>query len=368
MHTSTSDSLPPAGNTGGNQTLNQKQQGHGVKLDYLRGTFPRPRLDSLLTLLEPIFGKGHRAALGVSGYTSRIDLPTPGLFLAWSDDRPEALLNVPGKALDLLGASGCWDLLQFLRVVEFRPTRLDVAFDDFDGLIPMPEVHAAGQAGNFLGFRKYRTNREFSGGVLSGDTAYFGSRGENGAGRFVRFYNKTMETGGESSGLHHDHTRFEVEFSGELARELWVDLTAAADVENLTRVIAHALGGAITFADRQGQRNGNTSRFERAGWWVKVVEILGAVKYRVQRQKPVIQQQIEWFKKQVSGTAAKIRAAVQNQYGLGRQFLNAILDDVAIDLAALAGPENQVPKWMVERELEAAGREPFRAARRLSLG
>ena len=360
---------PPAGNTGGNQTQTQKQTGYGVKLDYLRGILPRPLVDPLLTLFEPIYGKGQRADRGVSGYTSRVDLPTPGMFIAWSDDRSEALLNVPGKALDHLGASGVLDLLHVLRDLEFRPSRLDVAFDDFEGLIPLADVHAAGQAGNMLGFRKYRAQREFTGGQLTGDTAYFGSRGENGSGKFVRFYDKTMQTAGESAGVEHHHTRYEVEFTGEIARDLFADLTAAADLDTLTGCMAQALGGAITFADRQGQRNGNTARFERFPWWVKLLDILGAVKYRVERHKTTIEDQFHWLKKQVAGVAAKVRAVVNLQCGRGRQLWEALLDNAerSIDLAALGKLETRLPMWLVERELEDARREPFRAAGRPSL-
>lgn len=354
--------VPPAGNTGGNQT------GHGLKVDGIRGTFPRPKLDCLVSLLEGIYGKGTKADRGISGYSQRIDFPTPGLLVAWSEDRPEAFVNVPGRAFDALDAGAVLDLLHFLGELGLRPSRLDLAFDDFEGLIPMGQVHAAGQSGNFIGFRKYRNNQEWDGGKLTGDTAYFGSRGENGSGKFIRFYNKTMQTGGESAGAEHDHNRYEVEASADIARQVFVDLTASTNVEEMTRTIAKFLGGAITFAERHGLRNGNTSRFERAEWWVRILDILGAVKYRSLRGKTTLQQKLEWVKKQVIPTLAKIKKTVDRQFGIGRQFLNAMIETAEsfLDQDALNNPENQLPIWIVRREIQAGRRGPFRAADRLA--
>ena len=105
-------------------------------------------------------------------------------------------------------------LMHDLEALGVKCTRIDLAADDFTRKrLVMDVIHQAATAGHVVGFRCYDPRRPLKNmqtGQLAGDTAYFGKRGNHGSGRYVRFYDKGLESNGEV-----DSIRYEVELSGQ---------------------------------------------------------------------------------------------------------------------------------------------------------
>jgi DNA relaxase NicK len=318
----------PKGNTGDNLTSS-------IKCDWLNVVFPAGEVLVVAASLVARLGSYTLREIGMHGYHCSIRWES-GAFIAWTDGRPEALLSLSGGACALVGPSDLLGLIQFTASLGAHCTRLDAAFDDHDRLASMDDVHNAALAKNVLGFRRYdpRRPRSILSGELEGDSAYFGRRGRDGSGTFIRVYDKALESDGQVNAI-----RWEAEFSGDRADLVYRDLAACETLEQFTRVLAAAVGGSISFIDRDESAHGHIDRMRVLPWWEKIVRMLGQVRYRVVRVKPKLQQSLEFVVRQVGPTLAKIVAAVDHVCGLGSECLRAIVSKAerSIDLDDIRG-------------------------------
>lgn len=105
-------------------------------------------------------------------------------------------------------------------------------------------------------------------GELKGDTLYFGGRGKNGGGKYLRIYNKTLESKGVVDSVH-----WECECSKKKAQHAFFKLSQCAFASLLVGLI----GGCIDFVERKDKNLGRATRFE---WWQSIVDLLGRVVLR----------------------------------------------------------------------------------------
>lgn len=320
---------PPNGNTGGKITISS------IKIDWLNLVFPSQEWQVVAGALVGRLGSYEMRDKGMHGYHNSIRFES-GAFLTWTPDREDALLSLCGGACGLMGPSDLLELIRFVASLDGYSTRLDVAFDDHDRLASMDDVHAAARARNVAGFKRYDARRPMNllTGEMEGDSAYFGRRGRDGSGVFVRVYDKKLESGGLV-----DAIRWEPEFSGDRVKLLFADVAACETVEQMTVVLAAAVGGCISFLRRVDSAHGHLSRMEELPWWKLIRESLGCVKYRVVRSKPKLQQTAEWLQNQVARSMAKVVAAVDVRCGMGRDFIHSIISAAAdlVDLAEIRG-------------------------------
>jgi hypothetical protein len=173
-------------------------------------------------------------------------------------------------------------------------------------------------------------------GELEGDAANFGRRGKDGSGRYVRFYDKTLE-----SNYTRDCIRAEVENSGERAHEWFTKLCSCKDLAAFETMMGEIVCGAIDFADKEGAHK-HRDRFQRLAWWAAIVEKVGAAKLTVLRAKPAIQRTMEWAKSALPRAFATFCGCVVNQ---GMHPAEVIADFVSLlirkgeQLVADASPE-----------------------------
>lgn len=233
-------------------------------------------------------------------------------FPAGTDSPGEALISIPPKALKVAksqrrirgmaaGLANVWGA---------RCSRIDVALDDFDKSISYEQVTEACEAGNFARANKF----EPLPGVLLRDakatsaergwTIYLGSRQSD---KFLRYYNKSVESGGEI-----DSYRWEVEFKGHRAQQVFEDYIKfdAFEFDELAPVaLSNYIVGAIDFVDRtSGDR---LERQEKLDWWEEFASRIGSGIRTLTRQcKAEISKKIAWIKKSVETSLALLQEAV----------------------------------------------------------
>jgi DNA relaxase NicK len=248
--------------------------------------------------------------------------------LAWTDGRKEAWLSLNGDSCDLVPVEQKREFLRTLKGLGVKATRIDLAADFPRETLSLSKVHAAAKRGNVRHFRRYdprRPVRDMVKGLLEGNQASFGRRGGNGSGKYVRFYDKKLE----SDGLI-DAIRFECEFSAEGANLIFDDLCEADTDDAMCGIIARRLGGAIDFVDRAGS-HGHRARQDRLSWWQRIIDLLGEAPIRITRSKTTLQKAAEWHKKQYRKTIAKVKRVAEEAGMKGRAVVQAIVAAMLFD-------------------------------------
>lgn len=346
---------PPCSNTGGkvtNPVLGAAAAAAaGVRLDvsvsrdvvelekscgWFAGSFPEGLRDKIAAVLVSYFGGPFTSRdRGANSY-GQSSVNEAGALLAWSDGRPDAWVCLNASVLGLLLPEQVPELLVELVDLGVRPTRIDLTVDIPTTWVEMEHVHEAARAGQVHGFRKYdprRPIKNMATGELAGDTAYFGSRGGDGSGKFVRFYSKGLESGGRLNA-----TRFEVEASGDIARG-WVEVLLSR-VDRFWEKAGSLAVGAIDFVDRSGAHR-HRDRFTRLTWWDRVVSLARAARVHLERQPSSLQRSAEWVQDQLAVLFARIGLTIEQQQGL--PALDALRDFVTVTFKRGLRSDRAVP-------------------------
>lgn len=316
---------PPVGNTGGNLTNTglDLTSGLSLKLDWLNAVAMSGQLsvDALDAIATRYLGAGDDLAFGRHTYT-RSRRYQHGAALMWTPGRADVMLSLNGDVMAVVGPARWRELLAALAGAGAHCTRLDVAADDADRSVPLAVVRQARDDSNVIGPRVSRViegyKRHGAQQVSTGCTIEFGKRGKDGSGRFLRVYDKELESGGEQPGI-----RWEVEFSKDFAQVAFKHLLDADDDAELARMMGRLLAGSIDFRDRDGGRIQHVDRMPRLDWWQTLVSRLGAgLVLRVARVIPPLQRTVLQCWKQYAKSLAVARV---------------ICDSMAVDFAGLLG-------------------------------
>lgn len=165
------------------------------------------------------------------------------------------------------------------------------------------EVAEFADQGSYKGFRKHRPiiERRHSG-ELTGETIYFGARGKDGAGKFLRCYGKDLESKGEV-----DSVRWEVEFSKERANIVFFQLAMSPDITEFATNLAMYTGGAIDFIERNGNRRDS---IDRLAFWEQILDALGVAEIRTPKPDQSIETAMNWVEVSIAPSLEKIRRAI----------------------------------------------------------
>jgi hypothetical protein len=159
-------------------------------------------------------------------------------------------------------------------------------------------------------------------GELEGDMATFGRRGKDGKGRYVRVYDKGLESQGEI-----DAIRVEVELSGDTAKQWFLILAACDDQNELERKIGQIVVGSILFADKSGS-HGHADRFRVLPWWKRIAELVGSASVKVERVRPTLEKSVAWVKRSMPVTLARLALAVENLGMVGEELVFDLVRDL----------------------------------------
>ncbi len=278
-----------------------------VGLHWLRISIRRRDLSRLLTFLECYFGKSSQDGRGLWSYDTRY-FWSNGASLNYDSDFERAeqwhggkcTLEIPGQALDTIGKADLY--LFLLSMKQFSPTctRIDIFFDDYKRLIEPESLHQIAKNNDFSGFRNSQIKQGRKGIELIHDEVDFGKRGQNGSGKYLRIYDKFLESKGEKNCI-----RFEVEFTKKRAQLVFDKLSESADNDVFATLCGALVGGSIRFIQRNGDKN--IGRLKIYEFWQEILGLLGKVEIRVPTKKTDIGGKFTFIFRQVSPTLALLR-------------------------------------------------------------
>ncbi len=238
---------------------------------------------------------------GIWTYKHKALERSTGAFVAWTVDRLDVAINLPGTACELLGTVGIQELA---RELELTVTRLDLAWDT-ENLMTPELVRNAHESGAAVTHCKVTDWRESKGGKKAGSTFYVGNRSASAA-RLVRFYDMRGPT------------RVELEVHKERASMLWQVL----DDINQEDWSAAGLAYLVDFVDfRERSADPNVGRCPRLDWWDSFTEGAGRLALPLPRKAPNLESQKEWLENQVCSTFAIVVDSVTDSTKWVEQML-----------------------------------------------
>ena len=307
-----------------------------ICIDWLQGTFPYSKMTALFDYLnEMCGGEAEIYDHGLVGYQESCEWHPFGIKVCWDRDKKNRI-NHAGRAFFQIGGSGLSSfppesIYKFLRDLSirffFKASRIDLAFDDYERIIEPEEVNEFSNDGSYKGFRKHKY---IGGSTRSGEATdagiYFGTRGKNGGGKFLRCYDKQLESKGETKSI-----RWEVEFSKDRANNIYFELAMASNLESFVTKIALFIGGSIDFIE-----GGSRSKIDRLAFWEQILHHLGSASLRSPVADGSIEKSIGWVSKSVTPSLVKIRKAI------GDDEFNEWLQDQMQDVVLKIKAERQV--------------------------
>jgi|GEM_PF-6482248 len=328
-------SRPPCLIGGVNSHIPLSQLHGELGIDWLSGSFPSEYVDAVSLLLVRHFGTAEILDYGFYGYDkSYVYHPFEArLFYDSSDVRAiqrhnnRAVIQLPGSALSSISSHDLRDLIADLVLnYSFRCTRIDICFDDFDRVITPRQLAAVCEADNFTGYRvwEHKAPRK-RGGVWLGDSVNFGLRGQSGSGKYLRVYDKDLQSDGEINSV-----RWEVEFSKEKALLVCSRLAFSESYDGWCALLGSLLGGSIDFVDRADKAEKNLPRLSRLDFWERIVNALGSFRIRSERPVKTVEGVDAWVKRSVASSLKMLRSA----YGCDAfdEWLGNVLQDAVLSV------------------------------------
>lgn len=321
-------------------------------IDWLAVTFPVGQKGQVLALLGNL--GSHKEGPGMHWYRAGGLRWEDGAALCWNENG-DCWLSLNGRSLSRLGDSEVHQrILGDLAKLGVKCTRLDLKADLPPDLLDLGNVGAAAAAGQVVGFRRYKHEapvRDMRSGELEGNAHYFGRRGGDGGGKYVRFYDKTLE----SHGLI-EANRLEAELSLERAQIVFEDLATCDGIEEFKRIISRRLAGIIDFREvNENEDDRHLERRPRLSWWQRIIDALGgATITKVLRTKPQLLDTLAYHLEAFTRTVGRLYGNAERLGWEGYSTVSAHLAVLAErgkrwweDNADLGGPP------LLETDLEA---------------
>jgi len=304
--------LPPTLIGGQNSQSEGTTQENVVGVDWLQGTIPFSKMYALAAYIYKVVGvEPVLKEYGQNRYNRTAEFEPYGIKIFFDDTEQKCIdvhagrvtIVIPGTALGIFSKD---DLHLLFRDLVFKGTRIDLNYDDYTRLVTPSEIAEDARKGNFTGFKRidHRRPEKMINGkmVITGDTLYFGRRGKNGSGKYVRIYDKNLESKGEKNCI-----RYETEFSKERAAAVVLELAKSSDSDSMAIVIGSLIGGSISFIDRRALgKDKNVSRAKLLPWWQEVVEFLGTIKLRNKKKIQTVEGSEKWVREVVAPTMAML--------------------------------------------------------------
>jgi hypothetical protein len=307
---------PPVSNTG--VPVSQSKPQVEIGLDWLTGSFPGNRLNDVRVLVEQFMHCKFNPEFYPQGWYRRCYGSPSGAVLCSHPTAPgqtHAGLSLPGGFLASLSSAACHSLVVQLSLLGFRASRIDIRFDDFTKTFTPQDVRNAHSFRNYTGFTSgvYWDWHESGEGLSKkiGQTFYMGRRGDNGCGKHLRAYDKSVQSKGRI-----DSNRFEFEFSQNYSRRLF-ELLSTLDLSCWIEGIVCFVTGAVDFVDRQSTRGirKDVKNCPRLDWWEFLVGDVPRIRLSKPRKQKAIKNAITWIEKQVLPTLAMVLNYFARKHG-----------------------------------------------------
>ncbi len=301
-----------------------------IGIHWLRISVARQYLPRLRTVIDAFFDKSTSDGYGLWSYDSRY-IWSNGTSLNYDHEiersdsvhRGKVTLDIPGKALDQVE-----DLQFFLNSLSyFNPvcTRIDIFFDDYQRSITPNELNKIAKKKDVSGFLMIH-HKESRVGVagknetrLTHDELSFGRRGQNGCGKYLRVYDKDLESKGEKNCI-----RWEIEFTKKRADLVFQKLCETRSIDAFATLCGALIGGSINFVHRNNDKN--ISRLTVYDFWQEILDVLGSVVIRTVSEKTDIEGKYNFIYRQVSPTLALLREVFVDEVDFFC-WLNDVIDE-----------------------------------------
>lgn len=319
---------PPTGSTGGK--LANSLTGMQVSVDYLRLVMPLASWEEFIKRVGNGWWGEMKARKPMWSFDSAQQNEWGVLVMRDSAKKARQMIcvDIPGCACDRINVGrmirGCVEAGGWT-------TRVDVALDFFfDGSGPdlMQVVRESVTRGELVGFKTVRRIEEERSNRVIGRTMYFGKRGSDGSGRFVRLYDKGLEqSGGEDEAGR--FIRLEVEFGQAVAKKVGALLAETViDAETLVGLVASSIcfrervdgeddeddedGGGLLKDGRVDPKrpDGHLDRRPIVDWWQKLIGRAERPRITAERSRPRWDSFAMWIHQQVGPTLKGVAAAV----------------------------------------------------------
>lgn len=295
-----------------------------VGVHWLRISFDRKFLSEIVRWCSHFWGESDQDGFGLWSYDSRTWWSS-GVSLNFDAAKERSLevhngritLECPGKALDELTSA---DLGLFLEGCDYafcgKCTRVDVFLDDYNRTMSPTELHDIIKRGDYSGFRIGHIAQTRESGRLTHDQVMFGRRGEKGSGKYLRIYDKALESKGEK-----DCIRYEVEFTQDKAQQVFKKLCKTqGDIEAFATLCGSLVGGCVNFVKRTGDKN--IGRLDVYEFWSIIRDTIGSLVIRAEKKVNNLTGVLEWTQRQVAPSLACLRKVWRND----QEFFNWMLD------------------------------------------
>ena len=273
-------------------------------LDWLSGSFPVEHERSVRILVEQVTRFKFPDEYSGSRHYGKVYVNFAGAVLMTNPNAihtTRCCLQLPGSVLATIEPVDQLFLMKELAVYGFNCSRIDICFDDYTKTITPQLVRDAVESRNQTGFSmSVHTEWDESGcvGEEKSATYYVGRRGRYGSGKFIRCYNKYLESKGEI-----DSNRFEMEFTDHYAKNAFAQLIAFS-TSSWSQVMVALVTGAVDFIDRTSAKL--VRDCDRLFWWSFIVDDVGRIRVSKPREKKTINKAINWVEKQVLPTLAMV--------------------------------------------------------------
>lgn len=204
------------------------------------------------------------------------------------------------------------DIFGMILNYDFNVSRLDLAIDDFTGLLNLSTLSGKARNGHVVSTLASLVDIEkirLSDGASKGRTLYFGS------GKIkIRFYDKKEERLAKGYDLADDlkvWNRYELQLRNEKATDAMRVL--AFDNFNLGEFIRGIYKAVINFKV-PSKTDSNKRRWKNCKWWDDFLGDVSAIKFRQQAPDPTILRSKTWVDRQVSGTLGMLNQAFGNEF------------------------------------------------------
>ena len=258
---------------------------------------------------------------GLNGYQFSESL-CDGMLVYSSDhdqDHHEEVHNnksnffIRGEFFDLLGYDMSAKLFQFIgdNFGSFMTVkRMDDYYQDVNRIIEMWDLLCLWKNGQARGFctRRYIESETRLGDEAA--TLELGRRGQNGSGKFMRIYDKDLESDGEIKGI-----RWECEWTGDKAdAKFWILYRNGFS----KKTVAGMIFAASDWIERTDQKH--RKRWKRLDWYEAMIDGMERVKVSVKIDPTNIDKKKSWLEHSVSGTLAYVRAFIRFTQGTDDGF------------------------------------------------
>ena len=254
-------------------------------IDHIQGSIPADMTSEVIDHISDRFGSPNtlelksKDELNRYGRYNRLLIWDNGACKLWYDhtlQRCDSLHNgrvclvFHATALQQLSLSKQMKFHRYLSLFDFKCTRYDIALDDYSFTLNPAMIAEQAELGNFARFKKHEIMTDDFGAV----TVAFGSRGRNGAGKYIRCYDKEHLSDGEIPAY-----RMELELSGDRSANAF-RILCEANPNKLGPMFVKWLTKSICFYDRQSKpKVKELSRLKELEWWSSITTILSGDSY-----------------------------------------------------------------------------------------